>query len=345
MNIYIVGKDARFQLLRELTQRSTLPQQLTNTFCRSHTVVLNNRQMPLQQEHHVMIVSHDVPLHTTIWFPCDDSISLDGKILLVDEFPVGDSLTQKNMEQLRDQYPELPLEILLFYNNRQGLHTDISTEQEAICQVQKQLQAQHIPVYVYGEGQDKPFLYWGIQNFLEIAKTTTRRALETIRQEVLFCFDMERELGISGMEQANLFDPDALEWLTRYSRQADHKDIAALFAEQGQQLCFYTKHTYAIKPLLRQYEDLMTTVMVWDKALDLQILENSLKQRYRQRCAALPKAVFHGETPQEYLLFLNETHIDIAFKQLVEKFLKEDVWEVLKAHIEKRIQQVEEMII
>lgn len=352
MRFIAVGDKSRYQFFREITEGLQVPDQLESyrsEWLSQHTIEVRNGSSRLNVgKESIVINSMRIPLYTSVIFPRDNDSEcieheLDNRIIIFDEFPFGKGSTKNLIERIRIKGKLSFSEVVLYCNNRTLLDTDVTTHEAALETAYHEYHTMGISACIYRPGEKKKFLFWRSGNFRQFYVEDMKLRIHEIRNSLKMTYDLEFDLMYEFEWKDLLENPIVLEKIVEYREQIQGDFIAEYYFKAAFHYCFVKKRSDLLNPIWLLYEKIISTIAVWDMDRDYKRLETGIETLFREKLCHISELVFEGDC-RSYTYFLNETHVELDFKQRMLAFFHSDLKEFLFDYINCKINRVEELL-
>lgn len=345
MQIIITGDKSRYQFLRNIVNQEISGEInffLTAQISENDIYVTSDKK---KLEGNVYY-SSQIPLNTMLFFPGEYNSSVEykinEKIVFFDEFPYK---TERKMEQLNEiihsnSYGQL--EIILVYNNRNALESDITTEKTAMEETESEYKKQGLCVSRY-DGHTRPdYLFWSLPEQVKQRPFSLGPIVDDVKIRVdtfESCYDLQYEFDLGML----LEDPMILDSFFEYTNEIKGRNVWEVYYER---ICnyFWKDHSDIENFITDRYREGIAELCIWDISVDLLDLNKNVRKLFADKMQGFEDLIFEGEK-NDYSGFLNKNKKNILeFKQRIKTFFSTDLKTFLKMRIIKHIERMEELI-
>ena len=348
MRLIISGDKSRYHFFRSIIDLSKLQNQ--ESF---FTERLGEREVfvtsDIKKTDKNIFFSSKVPLNTELYFPSEytdlfDVITNEDKVVVFDEFPYASDDKIDKLDNILQSGKVVQVSVVLFWNNRESLETDISTEDIALKDAEEYYGSRNIRVYKYSLKDVPVFLLWssnngiiGYENAFVSKMELTKLNLETLDSAYELMFDCWDEHGKS---MVSLIEFDILARFCVYDRKLCEGNIWRVFHEKACK--HYWTNDYIIKNFCRFiYQTTVDDICIWDFEKDFEILYESIRNEFNHIIDELDMLEFKG-TKLNYDEFLNEHQEEIlAYKILIQTFFRDKMKVFIKNRVQRNLLRME----
>lgn len=341
MRVIITGDKSRYQFLRFLVNEENLKIN-DNLYTERMSDIDVFVSSDKTADEACTYYSSNVPLNSLVYFPkeygADSSFSDDDKVLFFNEFPYN---REEDVESLNDiansgKYGQIC--VVLVYNGRTGIDTDISSDDMAILSAEKMLDDMGLSHCKYTMGSVPDFLYWKIAKQEKYEKNLLMPLLKKTKYELdVFdsTYDLLYELDVAMIVD----DPTIRKLILKYDSSLNNKNVWTEYASRL--ILRLIKGEKSVKDFyIELYKKIVSAISIWDINKDTarltDIVENALKEKFSK----YEELIFRGNE-DDYETFLNNNKVIYLLSQGLISFFKEDLKTILKKRIIKDIEIME----
>lgn len=321
MNIYLFGNQGRFDFFQELADQQVSPFATTLALSRlGGTGVYSSSLMPL---------------YTTLILPQEgqlpQNLGQSDQILVIDQYPFATDTVKNLVHRLKAHYPYTTITVLLD-------HSKEEVGEDAMQQGKRDYHILGCIPYTYQKGDSKEFLHfqkctWG-GTYVDILK----EQLTSLEKQATSYVKTQCKQSYLFHLEDTLENPRFLDEFTAYHPSLTQTDVYGQYILRSFAHCFETEWKTYILPYWKIYKTFLGDVWLWEEEADFQCFLTLMKQAFLFRAKALQGCLFLGETPQEYILFLNQNQADVKFKQKLLRFFQVEVEEIVLKYVQGKLE-------
>lgn len=339
MRIVIIGDRSRYQFLRYLVKLSKDAMYTEDIW--NEEIYVSSKNTDIKNT----LFSPLIPLNSTLLFPkeYDNDILFDenDKILYFNEFPYNREEDIEKLQEIISSDKKGQFQVILVKNQREGMDTDISTDDMAIESAERILKEMNVSYCKYEMFQIPYFLFWKLEKGQYFENYKFRPLLDQAKNDLAIfdsLYDWSYDLNIATM----LDDPSIRKNIFRYDSSLQNKNVWQIYRFRSYKS--FLKNNVVIEQFyLELYKNTVCSIAIWDIKKDIAKLKKNIKTEFDQKFNALNEISFSGDEV-EYDSFLNRNRIIITLNNLLITFFKEDLKKIIKLRIYRDIERMEELI-
>ena len=342
MRMVITGDKSRYQFLRSLVSAESLS--IGDCF---YTEQMSEKDIIVSsaKNNENIYYSSFVPLNSLLFFPSEygncDMYCTDDRILFFNEFPYN---REDDLEKLKDiinsgKFGQIS--VVLVCNFREGIDTDISSNDMAITSAENLLDEIGIDHYKYKIGEKPNFLFWRIDKKGHFEKNMLKPLLSKVKEDLAVfdtTYDFLYELDVAMIVD----DPNIRKMILKYDRALLKKNVWREYAARSYNCLFKTDKSIE-NFYVDVYKKLILPVASWNLKKDILDLQKVVETTFKNRFDSLGYLCFSGGE-EDYEAFLNENRIIFLLGQILDKFFRNELKSIICERTARNMEIVEELL-